>query len=136
MKAKEYLNQAYWINHHIESKVQQLEMLTSLATRVTSVMQQDIVQRTRNVHKTEDTIIKMMELESDINREISSLVELKREIFNVIQAVEEEEYRTLLEKRYLNHMTWEEIAVDMNYSLRTVYRIHGAALEKVIVPAC
>ena len=98
-------------------------------------MQKDLVQRTRNIHKTEDAIIKMMELEADINKEIGFLVERKREIFKVIQSVEEEEYRVLLEKRYLNHMTWEEIAVSMNCSLRTVYRIHGSALEKVVVPA-
>ena len=39
--------------------------------------------------------------------------------------------QTVLEKRYLCFQSWEQIAVEMGYDLRWLYRIHGKALEEV-----
>lgn len=55
-------------------------------------------------------IIKIVDMESEINADIDSLVELKKEIAGVIHSVENIEYRTLLEQRYLCFKRWEEIA--------------------------
>ena len=58
----------------------------------------------------------------------------RSKIVEVIKAVEDTEYQILLEKRYLCFQTWEQIAVDMGYNVRHLYRIHEEALEKVRVP--
>lgn len=42
--------------------------------------------------------------------------------------IDHPEYRLLLESRYLDFMTWKEIAGIMCYSSRQVQRIHGKAL--------
>lgn len=55
-------------------------------------------------------------------------------IVYLIKAVPNVEYQTLLEKRYLCFITWEQIAVDMNYSMQHVHRMHSAALKKIVVP--
>ena len=54
MTAKEYLSQAYWLDRRINSKLEQLSSLNDIATRSTSVMSDDVVSRTRNVHAMED----------------------------------------------------------------------------------
>ena len=76
-----------------------------------------------------DTIVKIIDLQHDINQDIDRLVDLKREIADVITAVEDIELRVLLEKRYLCFHTWEQIAVDMGYSGKWVRQLHDRALE-------
>ena len=38
MTAKEYLNQAYWLDRRIDSKLEQLSALKDMATKTTSIM--------------------------------------------------------------------------------------------------
>lgn len=79
----------------------------------------------------EDTIIKIITLQEEINCDIDRLVDLKKEIMNVIKKVENSEYRTLLENRYLAFLSWEKIAVEMKYSIQQVYRKRGEALKRI-----
>ena len=81
-----------------------------------------------------EAVTKIVDLQAEINRDIDTLVDLKREIVSVIKQVENLEYQTLLEKRYLCFRTWEQIAVDMGYDLRWLYRLQRRALSEVRVP--
>lgn len=134
MTAKEYLQQAYRLDQRINSKIEQVASLNDLATKCTS----SLTGMPRNPnHATStmaDAVGKIIDLQAEINRDIDSLVDLKREIVTVIKAIENPEYQTLLEKRYLCFLTWEQIAVDMGYDLRWLYRIHKRALEQIQVP--
>ena len=82
----------------------------------------------------QDIIGKIVDLENEINADIDKLVDLKREMVAVIKAVENPEYQTLLELRYLCFKTWEQIAVDMKYSTRNIYMLHDAAIGTIKVP--
>lgn len=62
---------------------------------------------------------------------LDTLVSIKQEIHAVIQAVDNTEYRTLLEYRYLCCMPWEDIASTLGYNIRWVHRMHGKALIAV-----
>ena len=134
MTAKEYLNQAYWLDRRIDSKLEQQSALRDLATKTTAVMDSEVVSHTRNVHSQQDILAKIMDMEDEINNDIDALVDLKREIKRTIEKVENPEYLILLELRYLCFKRWEEIAVMMNYNIRHIYRLHDEALEKLKVP--
>ena len=82
----------------------------------------------------EDIIVKIVDLENEINQDIDMLVDLKSEIMQVIKKVDDLELQTLLEQRYLNFRNWEQIAVDMGYNVRHLYRMHDKVLKAVIVP--
>lgn len=60
--------------------------------------------------------------------EIAQLTKLETEIACMIDRVPEP-CRTLLYERYINGLTWEQIAVRMNYSYRRVTQLHGKALK-------
>jgi DNA-directed RNA polymerase specialized sigma subunit len=81
-----------------------------------------------------DAIGKIIDLQAEINHDIDRLVDLKREMVKLIKAVDNTEYQTLLELRYLCFKTWEQIAVDMGYNVRHVYRLHDEAVESIVVP--
>ena len=57
--------------------------------------------------------------------------QMKKDIVHKIKAVQNTEYQTLLELRYLCFKSWEQIAVDMGYELRWLYRLHHRALDAV-----
>ena len=76
-------------------------------------------------------ILSSIELEADINVDIRTLVNIKKDIVHTIKAVQNTEYQTLLELRYLCFKSWEQIAVDMGYELRWLYRLHHRALDAV-----
>lgn len=134
MTNKEYLGQAYRIDQRINSKIEQVSSLRELATKATATISDMPGAATPNVHRMSDVVCKIVALEAEINADIDTLVDLKREIVSVIKAVENPEYQTLLELRYLCFRSWEEIAVAMRYNVRTIYRIHDQAVENVQIP--
>ena len=81
-----------------------------------------------------EAVNKIIDLQTEINYDIQKLVDLKREMVRVIKAVDNTEYQTLLELRYLCFKTWEQIAVDLGYNVRHVYRMHDEAVESIKVP--
>jgi DNA-directed RNA polymerase specialized sigma subunit len=134
MTVKEYLGQAYRLDQRINSKLEQLESLNGLATKCTSTLTGMPKNPSRSTSMMADAVAKIVDLQAEINRDIDLLVDLKCEMVRVIKNVEHAEYQTLLELRYLCFKTWEQIAVDMNYSIDNVYRIHRKALCAVSIP--
>ena len=92
MTAKEYLSQAYRIDQRINSKLEQVSSLRELSTKATATFSDVPPSGTRNVHRLEDVILKIVSLEEEINHEIDRLVDLKREIHTVIGEVRNPEY--------------------------------------------
>ena len=134
MTAKQYLKQARYLDERINTKIAQVSSLHNLATKTTSTLSDMPGSPTRNTHRMEDIIIKILMLENEINADIDNLVDLKDEILSVIKAVDDEECRLLLEKRYLNFEQWEDIAAEMCTGVKNIYRLHDKALKMLILP--
>lgn len=131
MTAKEYLSQAKFLDQRINSKIQQVAALNDLATKATSTLTGMPRNPNHATSSMEEAITKIIDLQAEINQDIDTLVDLKRDLSATIKAVGNTEYQTILEKRYLCFLSWEQIAVDMGYDLRWLYRIHGKALDEV-----
>ena len=134
MTAKEYLGQAYRLDQRINSKLEQVMSLRELTTKATATMSDLPSGAGHSVYRMQDIIAKIVDLENEINRDIDTLVDLKREMVATIKAVADPECQTLLELRYLCFKSWEHIAVTMGYGVRHVYKLHTAALEAFHVP--
>ena len=135
MNAKEYLNQAYRMEQRVKSKLDQIEALRSMASSVTSSLGTEPVVHTRNQTSMQDTVIRIMEAEQELNDEIDALVDIKRDIKQTIDLIPDVTLRLVLEKRDLCFQKWEQIAVDMYYSLRSVqekYREAVRAVQKIL----
>lgn len=134
MTAKEYLSQAYHLDKRIDSKIEQLKALNLLATKCTSTLSDMPKSQSISNSRLEDTVVKIVDLQEEINRDIDSLVDLKRDIVRTIKSVQNPEYQIILELRYLCFKTWEEIAVQMNCSIDNVFKIRKNALKSVVIP--
>ena len=78
MTAKEYLSQAYRIDQRINAKLEQAERLRELSRRRTVAYGGERVSHSRNVHHMEDTVVRLIEAERALDREIDAFLESSR----------------------------------------------------------
>lgn len=76
---------------------------------------------------------KVLEIEEEINREIDELQTVRQEIRAALNQLEDENLKLLMEYRYIDGLTWEQIAVKMNYSYMQICRLHGKALRTIML---
>ena len=134
MNAKEYLSQVMYIDQRINSKLEQVMTLREAATKATATLTDMPRSDSPNLRSMEDTIVKIIDLENEINRDIDQLVDLKAEARRLINQVKEPDQQLVLELRYLCYKSCNEIMVELGCSEPTVYRLHGEALKKIAVP--
>ena len=87
MTAKEYLGQAYRLDQRIDAKLEQVSNLRALATKATATISDMPRSSSPNLQHMESTILKIIDLEQEINEDIDRLVDLKKEITAAIKAV-------------------------------------------------
>lgn len=137
MIAKDYLKRAYLLDKQINVEIQELESLKAMRGQVQGVFYGERIGTNPNRNLEAPfvkTIEKIWEREQRLNEKIDRLVDLKTEINAAIDKLEDVEERLLLKYRYLKNESWEDIALDLNVSYRTVHRIHASALRKFVVP--
>ena len=91
MTAKEYLSQARTLDMRIKSKLQQIESLNDLATSCTTVYSDMPRNPNRGGSKVERAVLKIIEVEDSLKRDVEDLVELKKEIMRTIHSVSDVE---------------------------------------------
>lgn len=129
---KDYLKRYQKINKEIEQLLLEKSEILSLGTKITPTYT-DTPKGIGERDKVQSTIEKLEEQEEKIDKKIDLLHEVKTDIEKVIQSVEDDTLKLLLRYRYINGLTWEKIAVTMNYDYRWILRLHGKALNKLTI---
>ncbi len=129
MKIRDLLNSHYEINNAINSKLELIAELKSLATKVTTSPFSESHSVGTHSDRVGRTTARIIDLENEINEEIDKLVDVKIKIRGIIAAVLDETQRTILERRYILNESWEKIGDKLDYSARHVLRIHNQAIE-------
>ena len=55
-------------------------------------------------------------------------------IMDSIKGVADPELQLILELRYLNYMSWEQIAAELGFGIDNVFRLQRKALESLEIP--
>lgn len=130
MTKKEF-REIIYLDHLINSELRLLESLKTNRLQVKGMqIKTDVVQVSKQGNKQEDLIIKIIDLEKEITKDIDRLIDEKRKAKTVIDKLDEP-YKVIMTMRYLECMKWEEIAYRLEYSIQAVYKIHGQALKRV-----
>ena len=124
---KRYIN----LDREIDRKLEEVARLRSKLTRVTQVLTAEPRGGGSIYGKTEGILAKIVDLENEIDADIDRLVAIRDGIKTIIEAVEDDRERLLLQYRYLDGRTFEEIAVQMHYSWRQIHRLHSRALSNL-----
>lgn len=130
MTKKEF-REIIYLDHLINSKLRLLDNLKSNRLQVKGMqIKSDVVQVSKQGNRQEDLIIKIIDLEKEITKDIDKLIDEKKRAKAVIDELDGP-YRLVMTMRYLECMKWEEIAYRIGYSIQAIYKIHGQALKRV-----
>lgn len=66
-----------------------------------------------------------------MNAAWDELIDKRDQAKALIGKVDDESSRCVLYRYYILIQTWEQIAVDMNYTIRRIYQLHGQALKNL-----
>lgn len=131
MTAEEYLGQVKALDHQISIQLDILSSLRDMALKVTSVMQEDVVSRTRDPHQLDGTISKIMDLEKEIDAMVDELVDRKREVARLILKIGDPQAEDVIRLHYILYRDWKEIAELKHISRRSVYRLRDVGLKRM-----
>ncbi len=135
MNGKQYLLKIRTIDLMIDTKLAQVKILRERLTSISSPSMGDRIQCTLDPDKFSEPISNIIELEKEINRDIDRLIDYKREARGLIEQMTEDIEKIILYKHYFEGKSFEQIAVECNYSWRWIISLHGSALknfEKII----
>lgn len=130
MKAKEYLRQVEKLDTIIKNKLIEQRQWKDVAYSITAQMGGERVQSSGDQQRMATAIEKYLDIEKEIDAYIDRLVDKKNEIISVIEQLEKEEY-DVLHMRYIQHLSYQDIATikDRHYGWCTT--VHGRALASV-----
>lgn len=134
MQAKQYLKQIYRCNELIQENLAEMENLRAMSTSIASP---DLTKETVSKSKSFEApfvnaLNKLADLEKATDAKMAELLDLRMKIRETISFVEDAKQILVLRYRYMDFMRWEDIAEKMGYySLKSVHRIHSAALDSV-----
>ena len=125
---KEYLSQLKYLNQEIQSYTEQRNALRSAIEIKTSSFNENKVQETNK--RFDAKHLKFVAISEQLNDKIDERMNLQVKITNEIDLIDKQELRLVLRYKYINLLTFEQIAVKMSYDIRSVHRIHGNALKE------
>ena len=128
MKAKAYLQEIKRLDVKINNKQLQLQSLWDLAQSITSTIKEINVQTSKSVDPMGDTISKIIDLQDEINRDIDKYVDKKLEAIRLINQLENDEYISILVRRYVNYEEWGTIADKMHYTRQSIVKKHDKGI--------
>ena len=107
------------------------EKYREMAMRATGRTDAIRVSGTPERSKVETYILELWDVHNELQREISSLMEKSRAAEKLIETLQDDRHRTVLQLRYLCGMTWDDIAERLHFTLRWVHKLHKEAIEKL-----
>lgn len=127
---KNYLRSYRMLDREIQIKVDRLAYLRARSTKATPSWTGMPRAKSTSASQMEDLVIKIVQLENEVNADIDRLYARRQRIEADLEQMENPVYRILLEYRYINCLTWEEMTEQMHYSYQHLHRLHNAALKE------
>lgn len=128
MNARELLERIEKIDTMIENKNIEKILFKDSISCTASSFGGEKVQSSRNIHKMEDSIVKYLDFELDIDSSIAQLREERKEIISLIEQLPTA-YYDVLHKLYVQRLSFKEIAFKCKKSESWATTVHGRALK-------
>ena len=132
MDAKEYLMQIKKLEHKIYCMKLRLEEYDRMSLSIPGPSYGEKIGSNPN-RNTDAPFVKWIYKKIEIDEKIKSLEEklknIKSQALLIIEELENEDFKTILVKRYIEGENWDVIASTIFVSKRTAIRWHDAALE-------
>ena len=130
---KQYLNRYIQAKNRYNAISEEMLRIRSEACRISPVISDIPVNGSHISNKIEQAIGQLDACANDLEKEAIEMRQLMQEVKAAINTIPDETLKQLLELRYINGYTWEQIAVKMYYSYVHICRLHGLALKKIMI---
>lgn len=131
---KEYWNKAEQLRKRIRRKIHEIRLLRERAEGMSGSGLGDMPRTVSPERcKMESAVFRIMALEEEIRETQKEYDALVIDMERRINAVQDDDARDLLTKRYVEFKSWNVITAEFGYSVHNIYRIHAKALEKLRV---
>lgn len=126
------LKRIVYLDKRIDSSIREIEKLKEYRSMLRPLTFDNIRVQTSNISDpTAERVQKIMAIEERVGKEIDELIDLREDLKKSIYEVKDEQLRLLLQYRYIEGLSFEEIAIRMNYGIRHIWRLHGKALWEI-----
>lgn len=129
MNAKKFLSGHFYLTIRVEAQLRKIDEMKEMATAIGSFdySKDRVVTFTPANASYEAKVIRIVDLEKDIQDDIAKLKLMRERIVILLSDLSERD-KTLMTLRYLNHMKWREVAEAMNYEEITVKKRNAQIL--------
>lgn len=128
MTAKEYLARI----RRQRYKLEQVEKeLLEVKADILTLRAANLSERVSGSHTSDiaDKYIRLERYLDRVNDEWDVLIDMRIEAKKRIDMLSEERYQDVLYSRYINNMDWDDIADELHYNPKSIFKVHRRALR-------
>ena len=130
MTLDEYLEEKKSINNRIKYKEARIRYFQQKANACTvSYNEMSGFNATRNMHPMEDAVCEVIDLEEEVKRIRAELAALNDRFRESIRRIGDFRLETVLEMKYIDDATWDEIGFSLHYSRTQLHRFLSQGLD-------
>lgn len=127
MSAEQLLRDLRHLASEVRTLQEQVYLYRQAADGLKAMQLSDMPKAKGTGPDTADAIAKLVDTEKLCIKKILELTIAQNEATKIINCMQNSEHRNILELRYIIGKSWDDIAVDMDMSLRNVHYLHGQA---------
>lgn len=136
-EARDWLNRNYIEWKELQKLKQRLELSESMLSNGVSRLTKNEIQVDHAGNSQEEKLIETSFLRQQVEERLASLDRADALTIEIIGTITDAEQRLILISRYILRDSWNKIERDMNYSRRSLFRLHEKALaeayQKILV---
>lgn len=129
--AKSYLKQVEMLDTRITNKLIEQQQWRDIAMGITASIGGERVQSSGSQQKMADAINRCVDMEAEINGLIDALIDTKKDVIATIEKLYSATEYNVLHKRYIQHLSLQDIADDYERDYTWATTTHGRALKNV-----
>ena len=129
MNPRKYIKQKKYLQLYRES----IEKTSEIAQNLAELKAEAEALRDHEGQRVEldAAVAKYVDACEEAEKELSRLADLRQDIRQLIDKVNDTRMHSILWRRYISGLSWEQVAVSMNYTYRRVTQLHGEALKEI-----
>lgn len=128
MTAKEYLSQYRVLESKIKHRQRELDAFRETMA-LSGIKMSEKVQTSPSADNLSNSVMRLLDMETEIKEELIRLTELKHRIINEIHELDNALYIDILYLKYIEKKSLWDISLELNYEYNHIRHSHGHALQ-------
>lgn len=129
MGIKHQLKQIRLIDLEIKTKMEEIDRLNNSFLKSPSLKEVNVQES--KVGLKDDAYVKIINLNDYINEKVDKLIDLKYQLIQAIEQLDNSKERTIIWMKYISSKSWDEIAEELKISKTTLFMLHDEAVKKI-----